>query len=604
MVYDVAPEAEYLLATGVYFNDLSRVVDWFNSNDVDVVVASLSTLFEGPGNGTSPYTNRFIAAINRGVSLGMTFAISAGNENDRSWFGRFVDSDNDRVLDWADSDECNRVYLVAGRRYTFRFRWDGTWRGATTDLDLYLTRGGTVQAKSENAQSGGGPHDPQETMGYTAGRTGNYCLTVEQRSGSIPRWAQLVVLSLSLDITIEDVNERPVAVADPSVTTNEDTAVTFDVLGNDTDPDEGDTLTVRSTSRPSSGGVVVESSTQMLIYTLAKNVHGTFTFTYTASDGTFTSASALVTITVDPVNDAPTFAASPPALRVSESAVAGDIVGAVTATDVEGDTLTYRLSGTGAFAFDIEPDSGQIKVADRVDIAMQDTYEVTVEADDGSNEANATASVDVIITVTTGPVAPPSGGGGGFGGGGGGGATGGPAGPSPSEVDFEWTVKRDIEELDSGNDWPTGLWSDGATLWILENGQGADDDIYAYDPRTGERHRGAGVRARRDEPRAARHLVGPRDGVGLRQRARPGLRLQAGERRARREPRDRAGRAQRRRARHLVGLRDDVGARREQERALRLRPRHWRAARRVRARFRQRRPARHLVRRRLHVRRR
>ena len=48
-------------------------------------------------------------------------------------------------------------------------------------------------------------------------------------------------------------------------------------------------------------------------------------------------------------------------------------------------------------------------------------------------------------------------------------------------------MKRDVEELDSGNDWPTGLWSDGATLWILENGQGADDEVYAYDPRTGER---------------------------------------------------------------------------------------------------------------------
>ncbi len=70
---------------------------------------------------------------------------------------------------------------------------------------------------------------------------------------------------------------------------------------------------------------------------------------------------------------------------------------------------------------------------------------------------------------------------------GGGGGGGGPSGPSPSEADFEWTVKRDVEELDSGNDWPTGLWSDGATLWILENGQGADDEVYAYDPRTGER---------------------------------------------------------------------------------------------------------------------
>ena len=52
----------------------------------------------------------------------------------------------------------------------------------------------------------------------------------------------------TFDITIEDVNEPPVAVAD-SATTEEDTPVTFDVLGNDTDPDEGDTLTVRPSRR-------------------------------------------------------------------------------------------------------------------------------------------------------------------------------------------------------------------------------------------------------------------------------------------------------------------------------------------------------------------
>ena len=69
----------------------------------------------------------------------------------------------------------------------------------------------------------------------------------------------------------------------------------------------------------------------------------------------------------------------------------------------------------------------------------------------------------------------------------GGGGGGGPSGPSPSEVDFEWTVKRDIEALDGGNDWPTGLWSDGETLWIAENGQGADDEVYAYDLTSGER---------------------------------------------------------------------------------------------------------------------
>ena len=69
------------------------------------------------------------------------------------------------------------------------------------------------------------------------------------------------------------------------------------------------------------------------------------------------------------------------------------------------------------------------------------------------------------------------------GGGGGGGRT----GPTPSDVDFEWNVTRDIDALDSANGSPTGLWSDGETLWILENGDGADDAVYAYDLETGER---------------------------------------------------------------------------------------------------------------------
>ena len=150
--------------------------------------------------------------------------------------------------------------------------------------------------------------------------------------------------------------------------------------------------------------------------------------------------------------------------------------------------LTYSLFGTHASSFEIDSE-GQITVGQGTtfNIGTQETYEVTVEADDGRDRA----TIDVTITVVAGPVVPPptSGGGGSFGGGGGGGG-GGASGPSPSEVDFEWTVKRDIEDLDSGHDTPTGLWSDGATLWILENGEGADDAVYAYDQATGERVEG------------------------------------------------------------------------------------------------------------------
>ena len=112
----------------------------------------------------------------------------------------------------------------------------------------------------------------------------------------------------TFDITIDDVNEPPVAGAD-SATTREDTAVTFAVLTNDTDPDEGDTLTVSITTQPRPGRVVLDTNTQMLTYEPADNVFGTFTFTYTATDDDpvrrLSSLATLVTVTVTPVNDPP-----------------------------------------------------------------------------------------------------------------------------------------------------------------------------------------------------------------------------------------------------------------------------------------------------------
>ena len=90
----------------------------------------------------------------------------------------------------------------------------------------------------------------------------------------------------------------------------------------------------------------------------------------------------------------------------------------------------------------------------------------------------ASSRIDTATTGTTGN-----------GGGGGGGGVG-PSGPTPSDVDFEWTVKRDIEELASGNDSATGMWSDGTTLWLVDNPDGAGDAVYAYNTRTGERVEG------------------------------------------------------------------------------------------------------------------
>ena len=230
-----------------------------------------------------------------------------------------------------------------------------------------------INATSRQIQVAGGAaldHEDQDSYSVTVTAEDEYNATA----------------TATFDITIDDVNEPPVAVADPAVTTEEDTPVTFAVLTNDTDPDEGDTLTVSITSQPSRGRVVADTTTQLLTYTPAENDHGTYTFMYTASDGTLSSLPALVTVTVNPVNDAPAFAAATAERTVSESARPGDDVGAaLTATDVDGDTLTYSLSGASDFVIDASgPTAGQIRVAPGVTLDREGTpsYEVTVTATD------------------------------------------------------------------------------------------------------------------------------------------------------------------------------------------------------------------------------
>ena len=290
--------------------------------------------------------------------------------------------------------------------------------------------------------------------------------------------------SIIVTINVTNVNEPPNADGD-SALTDEDTSVIIYVLDNDSDP-EGEQSELRLTvvTQPPNGRATVNEPTnpgddRTITYRPNDNYDESDTFTYRVTDtGNLTSNLATVEVDIDAVNDAPRFRESMPARLVSESAEHPDKVGApVDATDVDtGDTLTYSLTGADAASFAIDAD-GQITVGTGVtfDVERKDTYTVMVDVDDGNG---GTASIEVTITVTTGPVGPLiiTGGGGG-----------GPSGPSPSDIDFEWTVSRDIEELDGGNDWPTGLWSDGAVLWLAENGQGADDEVYAYDVESGER---------------------------------------------------------------------------------------------------------------------
>ncbi|NDJ76586.1 MAG: tandem-95 repeat protein, partial [Chloroflexi bacterium] len=113
---------------------------------------------------------------------------------------------------------------------------------------------------------------------------------------------------VTVTITVNAVNDPPVAVDDGPYATNEDTPFNSgatSVLDNDSDPVEGSGLTVSAYDTTSAnGGTVSMAANGTFTYTPAAGWSGTDTFGYTANDGSQTDT-ATVTITVTAVNDAP-----------------------------------------------------------------------------------------------------------------------------------------------------------------------------------------------------------------------------------------------------------------------------------------------------------
>ncbi len=110
----------------------------------------------------------------------------------------------------------------------------------------------------------------------------------------------------SAAVTVNPANDAPTALAD-TYTLAEDGSLSVPaggVLANDGDVD-GDPL-VANVVTDVANGVLQLNADGSFTYTPAADFNGTDRFSYTAFDGAATSAPALATLTVTPVNDAPT----------------------------------------------------------------------------------------------------------------------------------------------------------------------------------------------------------------------------------------------------------------------------------------------------------
>ena len=131
-------------------------------------------------------------------------------------------------------------------------------------------------------------------------------------------------------------NQAPTAI-DDSFTTDEDTALNVvapGVLINDNDP-ESDALTATLNTGPGNGTLTLYADGSFA-YTPDPDYNGDDSFTYTADDATGSSAPATVTITVSPINDAPTFTSTAVVSALEDELYSYSI----SAEDVDGDSLT------------------------------------------------------------------------------------------------------------------------------------------------------------------------------------------------------------------------------------------------------------------------
>lgn len=131
------------------------------------------------------------------------------------------------------------------------------------------------------------------------------------------------------------------------------------------------------------------------------------------SDDRIVNAIITVVIDVFAADGSPTGGNNPPGFggspgdpgtvrEMAENAPGGTLVGApVTATDADGDALTYALSGASALVIDAA--TGQIRVADGATLDYETTtpYSVTVTVTDGKDAAGEVdPSIDATLDVT------------------------------------------------------------------------------------------------------------------------------------------------------------------------------------------------------------
>ncbi len=192
----------------------------------------------------------------------------------------------------------------------------------------------------------------------------------------------------TVGITVVAVNQPPVA-NPQSVTSDEDVPVAVTLTGSDPD---GNPLTYAVATQPLYGAL--SGTAPNLTYTPGGDYHGGDSFTFTVNDGQLTSAPATVSITINPVNDAPL--ANPQSVATERDTPASIVL---SGSDSDGDALTFDVVAAPAYGA-LSGAAPNLTYTPNAGYIGADSFTFTVS--DGQT-TSAAATVDLTITAVNQP---------------------------------------------------------------------------------------------------------------------------------------------------------------------------------------------------------
>ncbi len=243
------------------------------------------------------------------------------------------------------------------------------------------------------------PNGQFEQLGVGQSATDSFTYLISDASGGTD--------SATVQLTITGVNDPPQAASDAAAT-NEDTPLSIQVLQGDTDVDQLDVLSLQSINAAAAEGNVTIGPNNTVTYDpsgqfdhLAVGQFVLDTFTYTITDGNGGSDSAVVTVTVNGVNDAPR--AVHDSVTVNEDSATLIQVLAGDSDPDDSDVLTViGVDDTNTLGLvTLNPDgSAGYNATGRFDYlavgtTFQDTFRYTIQ-----DAAGATATGTVSVTIT------------------------------------------------------------------------------------------------------------------------------------------------------------------------------------------------------------